>query len=302
MVNLRAMIPAAPDTARRLIIAGHYDTKLFKEFAFVGANDGGSSTALPDRAGAGAQAAPPAIADRAALPRRRGSGRRMAGRPDHTYGSRYYVETRARRTARSSRSRALILVDMIGDKRPAASSASRNSTPWLTDIIWATAKRLGAPRVPRRARRRSKTTTSRSSRPASPSVDIIDLDYPPWHTPQRHARQAVSAKSFQAVGDVLLARCPRDRRPKQRQRATASIQLSGSPASVSTGRRRLRLGEDAIDDLVGRRQAALLQPEDDVRLARHRADLDLLLAADQARRHAGVDRVDQLAIAPSGRP
>ena len=30
----------------RMAITGHYDTKLFKEFRFVGANDGGSSTAL----------------------------------------------------------------------------------------------------------------------------------------------------------------------------------------------------------------------------------------------------------------
>ena len=29
-----------------MIIAGHYDTKLFREFTFVGANDGGSSAAF----------------------------------------------------------------------------------------------------------------------------------------------------------------------------------------------------------------------------------------------------------------
>ena len=43
-------------------------------------------------------------------------------------------------------------------------------------------------------------------------------------------------------------------------------------------------------------QPALLEPEDHVRSARHRADVDLLLAADQAGRHAGVHRVDQLAV------
>ena len=35
-----------PASGRRLVIAGHYDTKLFKDFTFVGANDGGSSTAF----------------------------------------------------------------------------------------------------------------------------------------------------------------------------------------------------------------------------------------------------------------
>src|SRR5262245_43353687 len=44
MVNLIATIPGA--RKERIAITGHYDTKLFKEFPFVGANDGGSSTAF----------------------------------------------------------------------------------------------------------------------------------------------------------------------------------------------------------------------------------------------------------------
>ena len=44
MVNLIATIPGA--RKERIAITGHYDTKLFREFRFVGANDGGSSTAF----------------------------------------------------------------------------------------------------------------------------------------------------------------------------------------------------------------------------------------------------------------
>ena len=44
MVNLIATIPGA--RKERIAISGHYDTKLFREFRFVGANDGGSSTAF----------------------------------------------------------------------------------------------------------------------------------------------------------------------------------------------------------------------------------------------------------------
>ena len=44
MVNLIATIPGARKD--RIVIAGHYDTKLFREFRFVGANDGGSSAAF----------------------------------------------------------------------------------------------------------------------------------------------------------------------------------------------------------------------------------------------------------------
>src|SRR5215467_11690781 len=44
MVNLIATIPGA--SANRIAITGHYDTKLFREFRFVGASDGGSSAAF----------------------------------------------------------------------------------------------------------------------------------------------------------------------------------------------------------------------------------------------------------------
>ena len=40
-----------------------------------------------------------------------------------------------------------------------------------------------------------------------PSVDIIDLEYPAWHTPQ-DTLDACSARSLQTVGDVLLAALP----------------------------------------------------------------------------------------------
>jgi hypothetical protein len=40
-----------------------------------------------------------------------------------------------------------------------------------------------------------------------PSVDIIDLEYPQWHTPQ-DTLDAVSARSLQIVGDVVVAALP----------------------------------------------------------------------------------------------
>jgi len=40
-----------------------------------------------------------------------------------------------------------------------------------------------------------------------PSVDIIDLDYEPWHT-VRDTLDAVSARSLQIVGDAVLGALP----------------------------------------------------------------------------------------------
>src|SRR5919201_2998439 len=39
MVNLSVVIPGA--RKERIVFAGHYDTKLFRQFRFVGASDGG---------------------------------------------------------------------------------------------------------------------------------------------------------------------------------------------------------------------------------------------------------------------
>src|SRR3954464_15264516 len=44
MVNLAVTIPGA--RKERIVIAGHYDTKLYRQFRFVGASDGGSSAAF----------------------------------------------------------------------------------------------------------------------------------------------------------------------------------------------------------------------------------------------------------------
>ena len=40
-----------------------------------------------------------------------------------------------------------------------------------------------------------------------PSVDIIDLDYPAWHTADDNLAH-VTARSLQTVADVLLAALP----------------------------------------------------------------------------------------------
>ena len=208
MVNLRATLPGqGPSTGSgqgRLIIAGHYDTKQFREFAFVGANDGGSSTAflieiarvLKDRKNALPIELLFLDGEEAVVDWNTGN--------DNTYGSRYYVEA-ARKAGTLPHIRALVLVDMIGD-RDLRISRESNSTPWLTDIIWDAAKGLK-----RREFLERETPIEddhlRFLEAGVPAVDIIDLDYPAWHT-AADTLDKVSAASMQAVGDVLLAALP----------------------------------------------------------------------------------------------
>jgi glutaminyl-peptide cyclotransferase len=203
-VNLRVMIPGGnPGAKDRLIIAGHYDTKRFKEFAFVGANDGGSSTAFLIEIARVLKTRKNALPIELLFLDGEEAVVEWQGN-DHTYGSRYYVEA-AKKAGTLSQIRALILVDMIGD-RDLRISREQSSTRWLTDVIWATAKRLN-----RREFIENETPIEDDHIPflqaGVQAVDIIDLDYPAWHT-AGDTLDKVSGQSLQAVGDVLLAALP----------------------------------------------------------------------------------------------
>ena len=199
-----ANVVAALDGRRPdvIMLAGHYDTKWFRDVRFVGANDGGSSAALLIE-----------LARRlAARPREYtywvvwfdGEEAREAwSATDSLYGSRFMARELARRAALP---RALVVADMIGD-RELGIRREALSTEWLTDIIWAAAARRGEgvhflpdaltvedDHVP-------------FLRAGVPSALLIDFDFPPWHTPE-DTLDKVSARSLGIVGNVLLDALP----------------------------------------------------------------------------------------------
>jgi hypothetical protein len=202
MVNLIVTLPGA--TRDRLAITGHYDTKLFREFRFVGASDGGSSAAFLIELARVLKARRNAMTIEIVFLDGEEAVVEWRGR-DNTYGSRHYVDV-ARRDGSLKSLKAMVLVDMIGDRNLDMRRDS-NSTPWLTDIIWGQAAKMKLDNyfLP------AATTIEDDHLPflaaGIPSVDIIDLDYDAWHT-QRDTLDAVSARSLQVVGDVLLASLP----------------------------------------------------------------------------------------------
>jgi len=202
MVNLIATIPGA--SRNRIAITGHYDTKLFREFRFVGASDGGSSAAFLIEIARALKARKNAVTMEIVFLDGEEAVIEWRGN-DHTYGSRHYVEVAQREKTLPSL-KAMILVDMIGD-RDLGIRRDSNSTKWLTDIVWnaAASLKLSNYFLP------APTTVEDDHLPfiaaGVPSVDIIDLDYDAWHT-QRDTLDAVSARSLQVVGDVLLAALP----------------------------------------------------------------------------------------------
>ena len=203
MVNLIATFPGTGTSKNRLVIAGHYDTKRFREFRFVGANDGGTSAAFLIELARVLKARRNAVTIELLFLDGEEAVVEWQGN-DHTYGSRHYV-AEAKRSGSLATLKAMILVDMIGD-RDLRIKRDANSTPWLTDLIWAAAARIRQP-----AFINAPTQIEDDHLPfleaGVPSVDIIDLEYPAWHTAE-DTLDAVSARSLQAVGDVLLAALP----------------------------------------------------------------------------------------------
>src|SRR3989442_6673618 len=138
MVNIRATRAGSKPTT--IAITGHYDTKLFDNFAFVGASDGGSSAAWLlefARATAGLK-----LENTLEFVFFDGEEAVVEWTEDDSvYGSRHDVDRRYRdRTLNDLQ--ALILVDMIGDKNLNIKKETQ-STDWLKNIIWTTAKSLG---------------------------------------------------------------------------------------------------------------------------------------------------------------
>ena len=205
MVNLIATIPG--QRPERIVVASHYDTKIARDFRFLGANDGASSTAALLELGRVLAAAPssrPFTIELLFLDGEEAVNWDWQGQ-DNTYGSRHYVQT-AQQARTLGGIKALILLDMIGD-RDLVIRRDSNSTPWLVDLVWAAAARRG-----HRAVFSTDLTTVEDDhipflRAGVPSVDIIDLDNPTWHTAQDDLEH-VNARSLQIVGDVVLAALP----------------------------------------------------------------------------------------------
>lgn len=100
--------------------------------------------------------------------------------------------------------RALILLDMIGDA-DLNIHPEKNSDPRLTEEIWQTAAALGyGDFFPTQSKYRVIDDHVPFLERGVPAVDLIDLDYPYWHT-LADTPDKVSAHSLQVVGETLLA-------------------------------------------------------------------------------------------------
>ena len=202
MANVIGVLPGRRSDV--IVLGGHYDTKLFTDFRFVGANDGGSSAGLLLE-----------LARRLAGRRHEFTywvvffdgeeARRDWSATDGIYGSRQ-LAAELRRSGEIRRLRSVIVVDMIGDANLDIRRESY-STPWLTDLVWASARRLGYGAYFRSDAVAVEDDHVPFLRARVPAVDVIDIDYPPWHTADDTLEQ-ISPKSLGIVGEVILDTLP----------------------------------------------------------------------------------------------
>ena len=201
MKNIVAKIPSANPNI--ILYGSHYDTKRIANF--VGADDAGSSTGvllelarlLCARKNAetiwlaffdGEEAFNPNWAD-----------------PDNTYGSRQLAASLAL-SGDLRRVKAMILVDMVGPTNPVFRRET-NSTPWLTDILWSTAARLGYGRIFVNDGAEIEDDHLSFLKRNVPAADIIDLDVPYWHTTQ-DTLDKVDPRTLAITGHVLIESVP----------------------------------------------------------------------------------------------
>jgi Zn-dependent M28 family amino/carboxypeptidase len=198
ITNIIGRIGGSGGASRILVLASHYETKMMDNF--VGANDSGSSTGL--------------LLTLAPLLAKQKLGHELRlvffdgeeafqewSETDSLYGSRHLAE-RWKAEGVLPRIGAFILLDMIGDASLNLYKDT-NSTPWLRDLIWATADRLGYSGYFLGREFAYEDDHIPFVRAGVPSVDVIDLNYSAWHTPD-DTLDKVSARSLQIVGEVIL--------------------------------------------------------------------------------------------------
>jgi len=202
MKNIIARFPGR--SGKAIVITGHYDTKSMPGTYFVGANDGGSSTAFLLEFAKAITSEPrrddvylvwfdgeEAIAQWSDF--------------DSLYGSRHLAEKWAG-DGTLGHIRALINVDMIGDRNLDILQDMNSSGP-LRELVWSTAKRLGFEGHFLNEGTAIDDDHVPFLRRGINALDLIDLDYGPsnsyWHT-DKDTIDKLSAESFRIIGNVLL--------------------------------------------------------------------------------------------------
>jgi glutaminyl-peptide cyclotransferase len=199
MDNIIAKFPGK--SGKAIVITGHFDTKLFPGRKFVGANDGGSSTGLLLEM-AHALAHQTRIDDVYLVwfDGEEATREKWEG-DDNLYGSRH-LAAKWRKDGTLARIKALINVDMIGDKSLDIKQET-NSNQALNKLVWDTAASLGYGAFFLNEQLATDDDHMPFVHMGVPAIDLIDFDYDPWHE-DADTMDKLSAQSLEIVGTVVM--------------------------------------------------------------------------------------------------
>ena len=198
MKNIIAKFPGK--SGRAIAITGHFDTKLFPGRNFVGASDGGSSTGFLLELSR-VLAHQPRVDDVYLV---FFDGEEAFGEwtdTDSLYGSRHLAD-KWRKDGTLTRLKALINIDMIGDKNLDIKQETQGNAT-LRKLVWNAAAELGYGAYFQNDQQAEEDDHMPFVKLGVPAIDIIDIDYPPWHK-DTDTMDKLSAKSFDIVGTVVV--------------------------------------------------------------------------------------------------
>ena len=204
-VSMKNIVGKTQQSGRPVVIlASHYDTRLMTNAAFVGANDGGSSTGLLLELA------------RVLSPRRNAftvwfvffdgeEAQREWSETDSLYGSRYFVE-KLKADGQTQVIKAMVLMDLVGD-RDLKLENDASSTPQLMELVRKSAVELGYSKNLAASQKGMVDDHIPFIRAGISAVDLIDYDYgfnnSVWHTPN-DTLDKISPHSLKIVGDIVV--------------------------------------------------------------------------------------------------
>ncbi len=214
-----------PERTRRILLSAHYDTRPFpdqesdpakRRGRFIGANDGASGVALLME-----------IANH--LPKMEnewgidlvlfdGEELVYGDNGDYFLGSRHFArQYLADKKERKWNYEAALVLDMVADKDLLITQEqySLEYAPKIVREIWDAAEKMGERRFRKRVGPAVLDDHIPLNQAGIPTADIIDFDYPAWHT-MDDLPERCSGESMAAVGRVVTAWLELGPPPKRR--------------------------------------------------------------------------------------
>jgi Zn-dependent M28 family amino/carboxypeptidase len=202
-----------PDAPNRVLYLAHWDTRPISDGPnskapkqpVPGANDGASGTAVLLGVADALKKAPPGIGVDLLFVDGEDYGDFSKQPNDVLIGTRWYTKHQPP----GAMPRFAVLYDLVGDANLQLYQEGNSLTgaPDVVEKVWTVARRLGYSNYfrPDSAGRHTLTDDHvELQRVGIRAIDVVDFDYPAWHTPEDDLSK-VSAASLKTVGDVAMA-------------------------------------------------------------------------------------------------